>query len=87
MKRNAVRKFRHDDEPHGVLAPRVRCHKGFTEVEPASCAVPASAHRGLAEIQADTCSHESGNFVTQSRCFDLAYTSRARLMAAPTGIE
>jgi hypothetical protein len=43
--------------------------------------------RGLAEIQADTRPHESGNFVTQSRYFDLAYTSRARFMAAPTGIE
>jgi len=43
--------------------------------------------RDLAEIQADTRPNVSGNFVTESRCFDLAYTSRARSLSAPTDIE
>ena len=73
-----------------VLPPERFVEVRFVEVDYEQLVRDPERHqlcRGLAEAQADTRPHESGNFVTQSRCFDLAYTSRARLMVAPTGIE
>jgi hypothetical protein len=67
---------------HGAATGR-----GLARSRPSFRSRQSRLHGDLADIQADTRPNDSGNFVTESRYFDLAYTSRARLMSAPTDIE